>query len=206
MKGGDEWINYCPACGLPFGLLNVNVNINDYNWMYEGFGISIGESKHKKYHLYDPTFIGTIYINSNNSETDKKEFGITPFKNGQFSKKYIDKAISPEYGPVIHKKCMEYIRHSIRRELTLNDMVFIAAMNCKNKNDVSTTPISSNNCLVNVSRLLLYKDNILRGPHSAPAAGGHRKPRRLIRKTRKLNKNRNKNRKSKKQRKTRSKK
>jgi hypothetical protein len=206
MKGG-VWTEYCPACGLPFELFGASPliqNENEYQWMTEGYGIDINTKK--EYELFR-------YNSSDGSmKTLKgKKFRITPYEEDEFNQEGCENFLC---GPVIHRECMKHIILNIRRDITLEDMTIIGKNKCENRFqrgdynwvEAEASGISfmsprevDNICLNNIIKK--FTINTI-NTHSAPAAGGHRKPRRLVRKTRKLNRNR----KSKKQRKTRSKK
>lgn len=71
-RGGGDWEEYCPACGLPFG--KGYGMAHGYNWLTRAFGFEVGDP-HRIFELADYSYVGTMEIyglrrgnnNSNNA-------------------------------------------------------------------------------------------------------------------------------------------
>jgi hypothetical protein len=120
MKGGGEWEEYCPACGLPFGA-GYGME-HGHDWMLHAYGFETGdETKHRVFLLNRYDYLGGMTINAlrnSNNELMKSEFNIY-FPYGEYND------ASERNGIAVHCDCVKVIEQNIGRKLTYKDAILL---------------------------------------------------------------------------------
>lgn len=136
MKGGGDWEEYCPVCGLPFGegYGAAQIRLHKYPWMKYALGFETTD-KHHIFELENYEYGGEFDIigKSGNNANGNTNNAMNHFKV-LFSWDSPDDA-EPFEGIAIHKDCVKSIEKKIGRPLTYADAILI-----RNKSSQSGHP------------------------------------------------------------------
>ncbi len=129
MKGGGDWEEYCPACGLPFG--GGYGEENPYEWLKNALGYETGKGKHRVFELGHYSYNGYMDIydiynssnsntnsntNNNNGNNNDSEFKILDFyDNFEYAYDYS--------GIALHADCVKAIETALGRKITYKDAI-----------------------------------------------------------------------------------